>query len=89
MYNFAKKRVVHFYWEEMIMRIILDTDKKTITVPWNYAQKLEEMNKIIEAAGGEGAKKWDFKNYISEAWDYAMAHTDTCLKVADKPVKRK
>ena len=41
------------------MRIILDTDKKTITIPWNYAQKLDEMNKIIEAAGGEGAKKWD------------------------------
>ena len=29
------------------MRIILDTDKKTITVPWNYSDKLEAMNKII------------------------------------------
>ncbi len=70
------------------MRIILDTEKKTITVPWNYAQKLEEMNKIISAAGGEGAKKWDFKNYIDEAWEFAIAHSDTCLKVADKPAKR-
>lgn len=26
------------------MRIILDTDKKTITVPWNYQQKLDEIN---------------------------------------------
>ena len=26
------------------MRIILDTDKKLITVPWNYAAKLDEMN---------------------------------------------
>ena len=26
------------------MRIILDTDKKTITVPWNYDAKLEEIN---------------------------------------------
>ena len=71
------------------MRIILDTDKKTITVPWNYAQKLEEMNKIISAAGGEGAKKWDFKNFIDEAWNYAMEHSDNCLKVADKPAKKK
>ena len=29
------------------MRIILDTDKKTITVPHNYQQKLNEMNKLI------------------------------------------
>ncbi len=71
------------------MRIILDTEKKTITVPWNYAQKLDEMNKIIAAAGGEGAKRWDFKNYISEAWNHAIAHSDSCLKVADKPTKRK
>lgn len=71
------------------MRIILDTDKKTITVPWNYAQKLDEMNKIIAAAGGTGAKTWDFKNYINEAWEYAMTHTDSCLKVADKPAKKK
>ncbi len=70
------------------MRIILDTEKKTITVPWNYAQKLEEMNKIISSAGGEGAKKWDFKNYINEAWEFAIEHSDTCLKVADKPAKR-
>ena len=30
------------------MRIVLDTDKKTITVPWNYAAKLDELNGIIE-----------------------------------------
>lgn len=36
------------------MRIVLDTDKKTITVPWNYAAKLEELNRIIEQ--GEGKK---------------------------------
>lgn len=29
------------------MRIILDTDKKTITVPWNYAAKLEEYNNMV------------------------------------------
>ena len=34
------------------MRIILDTDKKLITVPWNYAAKLDEMNRIIQQGGG-------------------------------------
>ena len=35
------------------MRIILDTDKKTITVPWNYAAKLEEINRIIKDGSGD------------------------------------
>ena len=70
------------------MRIVLDTDKKTITVPWNYAAKLDEMNSIIQAAGGTDAKKWDFKNYLQEQWTYCMENTDKCLKVADKPARK-
>ena len=69
------------------MRIILDTDKKTITVPHNYAQKLEEMNKIIKQGGG--TKKYDFKSYLQEMWNECMAETDAHLKVADKPTKKK
>ena len=69
------------------MRIILDTDKKTIIVPWNYAAKLDEMNKIIELGGGN--KKYDFKSYLNENWELCMADTDKHLKVADKPVKKK
>ena len=69
------------------MRIILDTDKKTITVPWNYAEKLDAMNKIIKQGGGD--KKYDFKNYLEEMWNECMADTDTHLKVADKPGKKK
>jgi len=88
---FATREIAHFllYFGGRDMRIILDTEKKTITVPWNYAQKLDEMNRIVAAAGGTDAKKWDFKNYISEAWEYAIEHSDTCLKVADKPAKKK
>ena len=67
------------------MRIILDTEKKTITVPWNYAQKLDELNKIIKQGGG--TKKYDFKSYLTEMWDECMADTDTHLVVADKPKK--
>ena len=39
--------------EKEEMRIILDTDKRTITVPWNYSEKLEAMNKIIVEATGD------------------------------------
>ena len=68
------------------MRVILDTDKKTITVPWNYAQKIAEMNEIVAAGGG--TKKWDFKSFINETWEACMAETDRCLIVADKPRRK-
>ena len=41
-----------YYGRKLIIRIILDTDKKTIIVPWNYAAKLDELNKIIKQGGG-------------------------------------
>lgn len=69
------------------MRVILDTDKKTITVPWNYTDKLAAMNQTIREAMGEKAKELDFKQYIDDCWNYAMSHSDTQLKTAAKPVK--
>ena len=42
------------------MRIILDTDKKTITVPWNYTTKLEEINRMVKEYGGDNAKPKTF-----------------------------
>ena len=38
------------------MKIILDTDKKTITVPWNYTNKLDEINRMVKEFGGPDAK---------------------------------
>ena len=70
------------------MRIILDTDKKTITVPWNYTAKLEEMNKLIVEYSGDESKKKTFTGYLQEGWNYAMDNSDTNLKTAQKP-KRK
>lgn len=69
------------------MRIILDTDKKTITVPWNYAAKLEELNRIIKEGGGD--KEYSFTSYLEENWKYCMDDTDKCLKVANKPARKK
>ena len=54
------------------MRIILDTDKKTITVPWNYTDKLATMNRTIKEAIGAEAKTLDFKQYLIDCWNYAM-----------------
>lgn len=69
------------------MRIILDTDKKTITVPWNYAAKLEDLNRMIEDFGGTDAKRLTFSGYIDDCWKYAMAHSETHLLTAAKPVR--
>lgn len=78
---------IYVLTEDKEMRIILDTDKKTITVPWNYAAKLEEMNRIIAEGGGN--KKYTYSTYIQEVWDFCMADTDAHLKVADKPASRR
>lgn len=70
------------------MRIILDTDKKTVTVPWNYSEKLEAMNKIIMEATGDESKKKTFDGFLRECWDEAMGNTDKNLKTANKPPKK-
>ncbi len=69
------------------MRIILDTDKKTITVPWNYAAKLDELNRTISAFGGEGAKLQTPIGFIDDCWKFAVEHSETHVVTAAKPVK--
>lgn len=76
-----------FIVEEWIMRVILDTDKKTITVPWNYTTKLEEINRMVKEYGGDNAKPKTFSGFLDECWKYAMEHSDTNLKTAQKPKK--
>ena len=79
-----KFRTFFMFKEEKDMRIILDTDKKTITVPWNYSDKLDALNKTIRDAIGDDSKKKTFSGYIDECWRYAMEHSDTQLKTAQK-----
>ena len=69
------------------MKIVLDTEKKTITVPWNYTAKLEEINRMVKEFGGSDAKAKTFSGYIDECWQYAMEHSDTQLKTAPRPAK--
>ena len=48
--------------------------------------KLKAMNKTIEEATGE-KDKLKFSGYIDDIWKYAMEHSDTQLKTAQKPTK--
>lgn len=69
------------------MRIILDTDARTITVPWNYQEKLEAINRIAEQYGG--AEKFEpqtFTGYIDAIWKECIEHSDKQVKTAQKRV---
>lgn len=70
------------------MRIILDTDTKTITVPWNYQDKLDAINQVIMDATHDENKKKSFTNYIDEIWQEAIKNSDKCVKTGKKPVKK-
>lgn len=71
------------------MRIILDTTKKTITVPWNYQQKLDEINDIIKDANPDVNKRKTFTGYIDEIWQYCMKNSDSCVVTGEKPFRKK
>ena len=69
------------------MRIILDTDKKTITVPWNYQDKLNAINAMIMEITHDESKKKTFKGYIDEIWQECMKDSDRCVVTGKKPAK--
>ena len=68
------------------MRIILDTDKKTITVPWNYQKKLAEINQIIMDATGDASKQKTFTGYIDEIWKEVISKSDKGVITGKQPV---
>ncbi len=70
------------------MRIILDTDKKTITVPWNYQDKLDSLNKLIAEVSNDESKQKTFTGYIDEIWQDCIKNSDKCVKTASKPVRK-
>ena len=70
------------------MRIILDTDKKTITVPWNYTDKLDAINNLIVEVTGDENNKKTFTGYIDEIWKEAIKNSDKCVKTASKPPRK-
>lgn len=71
------------------MRIILDTDKRTITVPWNYSAKLDELNRLIMSITDDPSKQKTFSGFMDECWREAIGHAEERIIVAPKPVKRR
>ena len=71
------------------MRIILDTDKKTITVPWNYQEKLDGINAIIMQVSDDASKKKTFTGYIDEIWKECIENSDSHVVTGDKPFRKK
>lgn len=73
--------------EVIVMRIILDTDKKTITVPWNYQEKLNAMNAVIMEVTKDESKKKTFTGYINDIWKECIADSDKHVVTGKKPPK--
>ncbi len=71
------------------MRIILDTDKKQIIVPWNYQEKLNAINEVIMDATQDESKLKTFKGYIDEIWKEAIDKSDKSVVTARKPSSSK
>lgn len=71
------------------MRIILDTEKKTITVPWNYQTKLEEYNALVMKISGDEAKKETFTGFIDAIWRECIKDSDKCVITGKKPGSKK
>ena len=69
------------------MKVILDTDKKTITVPWNYAAKLAEINRIAQEYGGKDVEPQTFTGFIDRIWRECIRDADAHVLTAGKPVR--
>lgn len=66
------------------MKVILDTDKRTITVPHNYQSKLDEINRMIDIYGAKDAKHETFAGFIDKIWRECIADPDNCVFTAAK-----
>lgn len=67
----------------------MDKPLSSASVPWNYTNKLDEINRMVKEYGGPDAKIKTFSGFLNECWEEAMAHSDTQLKTAPRPVKAK
>lgn len=70
------------------MKIILDTDKRAITVPCSYQDKLNEINRMIEQYGAPYAKPEIFTGIIDKIWKECIADSDNHVRTGEKPKKK-
>lgn len=71
------------------MRIILDTENKTITVPWNYQKKLDEYNKMVMEISNDESKKKTFISFMNDIWEECIKDSDRCVVTGKKPEKKR
>ena len=71
------------------MKIILDTDKKTIAVPYNYTDKLAEINRIAQEYGGTNVEKQTFTGFMDRIWRECIANPDVHIVTATKAIRSK
>ena len=69
------------------MKVILDTDKKTITVPYNYMDQLNEINKMIKQYAPQ-AELETFTGYIDKIWRECIDNSDEHVRTGEKPKKK-
>ena len=62
-------------------------EPSTITVPWNYQEKLNAMNAMIMEVTGDETKKKTFKGYINDIWNECMNDSDKHVVTGKKPPK--
>ena len=61
----------------------------SFTVPHNYQQKLNDMNKLIAEYSGGAMKPKTFTGYIDEIWKECIANSDQCVVTGKKPTSKK
>ena len=71
------------------MKIILDTDKKTITVPYNCAEKLAQINRIAQDFGGDNVAELTLTDYMSRVWQECMRDPEKHIVTGKKPNRSK
>ena len=71
------------------MRIILDTENKTITVPWNYQQKLDNYNQMVMEISNDESKKKTFISFMYDIWEECIKDSDRCVVTGKKPEKKR
>lgn len=69
------------------MRIILDTEKKEIIVPWNYQEKLDAINAVIAGVTNDKDKMKTFTGYINEIWNECIQNSDKHVITGRKPTR--
>ena len=86
-----RRNFLHFFflWEETYHAYHSGHRQENLTVPQNYQQKLNDMNKLI-AEYSDGKKEPEtFTGYIDKIRNYCIEHSNQCVVTGKKPASKK